>query len=690
MLLMNLYYQLRPFVPRAVQIAIRRQIVRHRLPRFADVWPIDERAGVAPEGWSGWPDGKKFAFVITHDVETAKGVGRCLQLARIDREHGFRSSFNFVAEGYPIPEGLKENLVADGFEIGVHGLVHRGNLYGSRKKFEQDAAKINQYLKEWKTGGFRTPSMFHNLEWVHHLDIEYDSSTFDTDPFEPQPDALGTIFPKWISANGNGRGFLELPYTLPQDYMLFVIMRETSIDIWKRKLDWIAERGGMAMLLVHPDYMSFNGPDNREYPLNYYTEFLHHVESRYAGQYWHALPRDVSQFWSKFVKQPSAISHQPSASSIPHTLYPTPPGLSETLHPTPHTRASGSNGSRGRIWIDLDNTPHVPLFNPVIRELRNHSYEVVTTARDCAQTCGLADLFRLDYQRIGRHYGKNRLMKVGGTVLRAMQLARVLSKQGISLAVSHGSRAQMLAAVLMKVPSLVMMDYEHVKGMIKPGWVMIPEVINGASLPGSKDRILRYPGIKEDLYVPEFRPDPTIKGQLGLSESDIVVTIRPPANEAHYHNPESEALFLGAVNRLGSVENARMVILPRNEGQISLIQNVWKEWCANRKIVIPEKVVDGLNLLWHSDFAISGGGTMNREAAALEVPVYSIFRGKIGDVDRYLSSTGRLVLLESLEDVQNKLMIIKRKRVDGAKMGNKGVLQAVISGVINAAEASVR
>lgn len=318
MLLTNLYYQLRPFVPRAVQIAIRRQIVRHRLPKYAHVWPIDERAGMPPEGWTGWPDGKKFAFVITHDVETAKGVERCQKLAEIDRQFGFRSSFNFVAEDYPIPERLRESLAADGFEIGVHGLVHRGNLYGSRSKFHQDAQKINRYLKEWNAKGFRTPSMFHNLAWVKDLNIEYDLSTFDTDPFEPQSDALGTIFPRWIGADGSG--FLELPYTLPQDYMLFVVMRQRNIDIWKRKLDWIAEKGGMAMLLVHPDYISFeDGRSNSEYPLHYYTEFLRHVTSRYAGQYWQALPRDVSEFWRKFVRQlPVSSSPLPVTVQIPN------------------------------------------------------------------------------------------------------------------------------------------------------------------------------------------------------------------------------------------------------------------------------------------------------------------------------------------------------------------------------------
>ncbi len=310
----TLYYHLRPLIPRRLQIALRRAVVRRKLPLYADVWPIDPTTAAPPPDWQGWPDGKRFAFVITHDVETARGVGRCLPLARIDREYGFRSAFNFVAEDYPIPEGLRESLVNDGYEIGLHGLSHRGNLYGSRKKFESDAKRINRYLAEWKTDGFRSPSMYHNLDWAQALNVTYDSSTFDTDPFEPQPDGLGTIFPKWIGANDTGKGYVELPYTLPQDFMLFVLMREKSIDIWKTKLDWIAEHGGMALLLVHPDYISFDNKNGKsEYSLDYYKHFLEHIKERYEGHYWNVLPGEVAGFWMhrQWLPAPTQSPNQP-------------------------------------------------------------------------------------------------------------------------------------------------------------------------------------------------------------------------------------------------------------------------------------------------------------------------------------------------------------------------------------------
>jgi hypothetical protein len=290
------YYFLKPLIPRSAQIQLRRMIVARKRARYAGVWPIDERAGRPPEGWTGWPDGKKFALVLTHDVETAKGQQNCRKLMEMEERLGFRSSFGFVPERYPVSADLRKDLETRGFEVSVHGLLHDGLYYRSRETFSRRAARINRYIKDWGAIGFRSPSMQRNLDWIHDLNIEYDSSTFDTDPFEPQSDGVGTIFPFWVWKNPGHRGYLELPYTLPQDHTLFVIMREKSIDIWKKKLDWIAEKRGMALLITHPDYMHF-GPDGiseEEYPSRFYEEFLQFAKSKYEGQYWHILPREMA------------------------------------------------------------------------------------------------------------------------------------------------------------------------------------------------------------------------------------------------------------------------------------------------------------------------------------------------------------------------------------------------------------
>ena len=291
------YYIIKPLLPRTLQLSIRRGVMKRRRNTVTSEWPILERAGKKPDNWKGWLDGKKFALVLTHDVEFAKGQEKCIELMKIERSLGFKSSFNFVPERYQVDKNILKELVKNGFEIGVHGLNHDGKLFKNKNIFDKRAKKINEYLKDWKAVGFRSPAMHHNLEWIHNLDIEYDSSTFDTDPFEPQSKGIETIFPFIVYNKTNNSNYLELPYTLPQDHSVFIIFEEKNIDIWKKKLDWIAEKGGMALLNTHPDYMYFNGkPAFEEYSINLYKDFLNYVKSEYEGKYWHALPKQVAKF----------------------------------------------------------------------------------------------------------------------------------------------------------------------------------------------------------------------------------------------------------------------------------------------------------------------------------------------------------------------------------------------------------
>jgi glycosyltransferase involved in cell wall biosynthesis len=191
-----------------------------------------------------------------------------------------------------------------GFEVGVHGLEHDGKLYHSKARFAEKASRINEYLRKWGCSGFRSPLMQHNLQWLHALDVEYDASTFDTDPFEPQPDGVSTIFPFWVPGP-NGTGYIELPYTLVQDFTLFSVLREQNIDIWKRKVDWVAEHGGMVLLNTHPDYMCFeNRPSRDEFYASHYEELLRYVQEKYADSYWAALPREVAWYYRERVPLP--------------------------------------------------------------------------------------------------------------------------------------------------------------------------------------------------------------------------------------------------------------------------------------------------------------------------------------------------------------------------------------------------
>src|SRR5712691_11110511 len=163
MLLRNIYYLLKPAIPSTLRMAVRRVHAKGLRRRFSTSWPINREAARAPEGWPGWPDGKEFAFVLTHDVEGNRGLDRCRELAEMEMRLGFRSSFNFVPEGeYATPESLRGFLTSNGFEVGVHDLHHDGTLYRSWKTFKNQAQRINHYLTEWRAVGFRSGFMLHN------------------------------------------------------------------------------------------------------------------------------------------------------------------------------------------------------------------------------------------------------------------------------------------------------------------------------------------------------------------------------------------------------------------------------------------------------------------------------------------------------------------------------------------------
>ncbi|MES2693315.1 MAG: glycosyltransferase, partial [Verrucomicrobiota bacterium] len=324
MLSHRFYYGLKPYVPWRIRMALRRVSARRKRERFTDSWPIDRSAARPPAGWPGWPQERKFAFVITHDVEGPDGLAKCERLAALEEAMGFRSCFNFIPEGpYSVSPDLRASLIARGFEVGVHDLEHDGKLFRSRRDFEHKATRINRHLRDWNATGFRSGFMLRNLEWLHDLNIRYDSSTFDTDPFEPQSEGAGTIFPFWIPTPGVGqnRGYLELPYTLPQDSTLFLVLQEKSPEIWLRKLDWIARHGGMALVNVHPDYVSFDEPATpRTYHISHYIALLEHVRRNYAGAVWQSLPSTVAEYATQLTPRPR-FERTKRVCMITHSFY---------------------------------------------------------------------------------------------------------------------------------------------------------------------------------------------------------------------------------------------------------------------------------------------------------------------------------------------------------------------------------
>lgn len=297
--LLSAYYRVKPFVPRPVQLALRRLYARRQARTEFPRWPIEPilverqrdelRARIAAAGTQSvplvglWPEGRRFAAILTHDVEGAAGVRNIRRLIEIERRHGFVSSWNFVAEWYPIEEGIFEHIRAMDGEVGLHAIKHDCKLFESRANFEAELPAIHHYLRKWDAVGFRSPATHRNPDWMPELGCEYDSSFPDTDPFEPQAGGCCSIFPFFLG------DLVELPMTLVQDHTLFEILRADSIELWTCKSDWIIANHGLITLNTHPDYL--DSPRR----LRLYEEFLEYLAAQEGG--WHALPRDVASWW---------------------------------------------------------------------------------------------------------------------------------------------------------------------------------------------------------------------------------------------------------------------------------------------------------------------------------------------------------------------------------------------------------
>jgi peptidoglycan/xylan/chitin deacetylase (PgdA/CDA1 family) len=221
--------------------------------------------------------------VPTHDVETADGMKRIEAIANLEERLGFRSSWNIVPHKYPVDRGLLRDLQHRGFEIGVHGYNHDGKLFLSRAMFDRRSPAINAAIRSLGAVGFRAPMVHRNLNWLQALDIEYDASCFDADPYQAMPGGVGGVWP-FIA----GR-FVELPYTLPQDHSLFVALNERDGRIWEEKLKYVARLGGMALVITHPDYL------DADFRIDAYRGLLE--QAREMAGMWSVLPAEVAAWW---------------------------------------------------------------------------------------------------------------------------------------------------------------------------------------------------------------------------------------------------------------------------------------------------------------------------------------------------------------------------------------------------------
>jgi hypothetical protein len=300
---LNVYYAVKPLLPRRLQIAARRTYAKRARPAFPD-WPIEAllveheherlRASLSEQSIprlalvNHWPDAHRFAVVMTHDVESSAGVENIQAVLEVERRHGFVSCWNFVAEWYPIPPSTFDLVRDAGGEIGLHGIKHDGRLFRDRASFERSLPAIRRYLHDWQAVGFRSPALHRNPDWMAELGCLYDSSFPDTDPYEPQPGGCCSIFPYFLGE------IVELPVTMVQDHTLWEILRQPNIDLWRQKGDWVIANHGLINVIVHPDYV--RSPER----LELYAQLLGYLRERIELQGgWHALPREVAAWWKQ-------------------------------------------------------------------------------------------------------------------------------------------------------------------------------------------------------------------------------------------------------------------------------------------------------------------------------------------------------------------------------------------------------
>lgn len=320
-----------------------------------------------------------------------------------------------------------------------------------------------------------------------------------------------------------------------------------------------------------------------------------------------------------------------------------------------------------RIWIDLANSPHVPFFRAITKEFIRREHEVVVTARDFAETVSLAKSAGFHAEVIGGHGGGKLSGKAGNLVQRAMALARWARGRSIDLAVSHNSYSQILAARVLSLRTVTLMDYEHQPAnhlaFRFASRIIVPRSFPDGALTrygAVPAKVRRYSGLKEDVYLAGFQPHSQFKSQLaqmGIARDDILVTVRPPASEALYHRFENE-LFEHLLIQLSATPNTKVILLPRSEAQRTFYGNR-----SGPNFIVAVIPLDGANLIAHSDLVVSGGGTMNREAAALGVPAVSIYAGEWAAIDEALLKEGRLRRISTRSDIDG-LKVFKKDTRD--------------------------
>ncbi len=317
-----------------------------------------------------------------------------------------------------------------------------------------------------------------------------------------------------------------------------------------------------------------------------------------------------------------------------------------------------------KVWFDCTAAAHPLVLKPLIDRFQAEGAEVLVTAREYGQTVGILERLEIPHLIVGEHGGGSWFGKARALVGRSARLARPVWRFRPDLAIAHGSVDLALVSATFFIPSAQLQDYEFAGLQRQLAFriakrVLVPEAIpvdRMAKVGAKGDKLVRYPGLKEDYYLAGFEPDPAVITELGLDRERVLVVVRPPPETSEYHadNP----LYEQVIDRLAAASGVTAVVIPRTTGQGDRIRAMGSD-----NLIVPDSAIDAQSLIALSDLVVSAGGTMNREAVALGTPVYTTFAGRMGGVDEALIAEGRLVVLESADDLD----LVKRQGPPGAR-----------------------
>jgi uncharacterized protein len=334
-----------------------------------------------------------------------------------------------------------------------------------------------------------------------------------------------------------------------------------------------------------------------------------------------------------------------------------------------------------RVWVDMTAAAHPLVLRPIIDGLTARGHSVEVTARDYGQTLGILDRLGIAHEVVGRHAGASTVAKATTLARRSGSLARWARGRGFDLALGHGSVDLAVVSTLLRVPSVQMQDYEHAGLQRQLAFraarrVLVPDAIPVSAMrrAGARPRkLFRYPGLKEDYYLADFEPDTSVLDALGVDPARVLAVVRPPPETSTYH--ERNPLYEGVLDRLAADAETTSVLIPRTEAQGREARSR-----DDPSVVVPERAIDAQSLIALADLVVGAGGTMNREAAALGTPVYTIFSGRLGAVDEALIAAGRLVPLDDPAQIE------LRKRGTEAGPRNRRDAGLLVEGVLGAVD----